>query len=191
MEPLSLTDLEAMTLAEGEGWGLSHVLRVLYLAGLIGVDLTFDQHTFDIAAYLHDWGAFPRYRQQGVDHALRSRLVAEEQIIPRMDLTAEQVTLILDAIERHDYRDQREVTTSEALLLREADFLDFLGVIGFAREFAWGPNNLVTCYQRILSRRDSLHNRFTLPRAQILASVQLERLAQCLVWLEEESFGHM
>jgi HD superfamily phosphodiesterase len=54
MEPLSLTDLEAMTLAEGEGWGLPHVLRVLYLAGLIGVDLTFDQHTFDIAAYLHD-----------------------------------------------------------------------------------------------------------------------------------------
>ena len=136
MTLLTLTDLETLTRTNGEGWALPHVHRVLYLAQDIGTTLTYDHHAFAVAAYLHDWGAFPRYLQSGVDHAQRSHQVAEADILPQMDLTQEQVALILDAIERHDYRDSRPVTSAEALLLREADFLDFLGVIGFARVFA-------------------------------------------------------
>jgi uncharacterized protein len=191
MERLTLTDLEALTQAAGEGWALSHVRRVQHLAKEIGAGLTYDAHAFTIAVYLHDWGAFPRYQQPGVDHALRSRQVAEAEVLPRMALTAEQITLILDVIERHDYRDPRPVSSTEALLLREADFLDFLGVIGFAREFARGPKDLTVCYQRILSRRDGLCDRFTLPHAQKLAATRLARLAKCLTWLEEESLGYL
>jgi uncharacterized protein len=191
LERLTITDLEALTQAAGEGWALSHVCRVQHLAKEIGADLIHDADAFAIAAYLHDWGAFPRYQQPGVDHALRSRQVAEAEVLPRMALTAEQITLILDVIERHDYRDPRPASSTEALLLREADFLDFLGVIGFAREFARGPKDLIVCYRRILSRRDGLCDRFTLPRAQELAATRLARLAQCLTWLEEESFGHL
>ena len=191
MRSLNLTDLETMTLDDGEGWALSHVRRVQHLAKEIGADLIYDAHAFTIAAYLHDWGAFPRYQQPGMDHALRSRQVAKAEVLPRMALTAEQVTLILDAIEQHDYRDPRPASSTEALLLREADFLDFLGVIGFAREFARGPKDLAVCYRRILNRRDGLCGRFTLPRAQELAATRLARLAKCLTWLEEESFGHL
>jgi HD superfamily phosphodiesterase len=191
MKSFSLTDLETMTLTDGEGWALSHVRRVQRLAQEIGADLHYDVHAFTVAAYLHDWGAFPRYQQPSVDHALRSRQVAEAEILPWMELTAAQVTLILDAIERHDYRDPRPAPSTEALLLREADFLDFLGVIGFAREFARGPKDLTACYRRILSRRDALRDRFTLPRAQELATTRLARLAQCLVWLGEESLGYL
>jgi uncharacterized protein len=186
---LNLADLEAMTLADGEGWALPHVRRLLRLMQEIGADLAYDAHALGIAVYLHDWGAFPRYRQPGVEHALRSRQVAEAEILPQMDLTSAQITLILDAIERHDYRDPRPAPSSEALLLREADFLDFLGAIGFARAFAWGPNDLSTCYRRIQSRREALQDRFTLPRAQALAATRLARLAQCLDWLQEESLG--
>jgi HD superfamily phosphodiesterase len=188
---LTLTDLEAMTQTNGEGWALSHVHRVRCLAELIGVDLCYDQHALAIAIYLHDWGAFPCYRQVGVEHAVRSREVVEVDILPQMDLTPEQVILILDAIERHDYRDSRPVTSTEALLLREADFLDFLGALGFARVFAWGPNDLAGCYRRMLSLRDALRDRFSLPRAQELAEERLARLAQCLDWLEEESLGYL
>jgi uncharacterized protein len=188
---MTLTDLETMTLTDGEGWALSHVRRVQCLAKEIGADLRYDAHAFTIAAYLHDWGAFPRYQQPGVDHALRSRQVAEAEVLPLMALTAEQITLILDVIEQHDYRDPRPASSTEALLLREADFLDFLGVIGFAREFARGPKDLTVCYRRVLSHRDGLCDRFTLPRAQELAATRLARLAQCLTWLEEESLGYL
>jgi uncharacterized protein len=188
---LNLADLEAMTVADGEGWALPHVRRVLRLIQEISADLTHDAHALTIAAYLHDWGAFPRYRQPGVDHALRSRQVAGGEILPQMDLRPAQVALILDAIERHDYRDPRPAPSTEALLLREADFLDFLGAIGFARAFAWGPNDLATCYRRIQSRRDALQDRFTLPRARELAEARLARLAQCLEWLQEEGLGEL
>jgi uncharacterized protein len=186
-----MTDLETMTQAGGEDWALSHFRRVLQMAQQIGVDLAYDAHALHIAACLHDWGAFPRYRQPGVDHALRSRQVAQAEILPRMELAPAQVPLILDAIEYHDYRDPRPAPSTEALLLREADFLDFLGAIGFARDFARGPKNLAACRRRLLGRRDALRGRFTLPRAQEIAAVRLARLEQCLAWLEEESLGHL
>jgi hypothetical protein len=67
--------------------------------------------------------------------------------------------------------------------------LEFLGMMGMAREFSWGPKNVETCYKRVLSRRDVIQNRFTLPRAQEIANVRLERMEVCLGWLVEESFG--
>ena len=191
MDPLTLTDLEAQTLTHGEGWALPHVRRIMRLVEDIGKGLAYDTQAFTIAAHLHDWGAFPRYGQPTAEHALRSRQVARAEILPRMDLTATQVTLILDAIELHDYRDPRPASSAEAALLREADFLDFLGVVGFARGFAGGPKDLATCYRRILSRRDALHDRFTLPRAREIAAERLARMAQCVAWLEEDSFGYL
>jgi hypothetical protein len=121
---LALTDLETMTQAEGEGWALAHVHRLLHLIEQIGAELIYDAPALTVAVYLHDWGAFPRYRRPDVEHALRSRQVAEADILPRMALAATQLTIILDAIAYHDYRDPRPAPSTEALLLREADFLD-------------------------------------------------------------------
>ncbi len=42
----------------------------------------------ELAAYMHDWGAFPVYIQKGVEHAIRSRQVVEMEILPRLDLTS-------------------------------------------------------------------------------------------------------
>ena len=67
--------------------------------------------------------------------------------------------------------------------------LEFLGMMGMAREFARGPKNVETCYKRILSRRDGIQNRFTLPRAQEIARIKLKRMETCLGWLIEESYG--
>jgi uncharacterized protein len=188
---LTLIDLENLTATHGEGWGLPHVQRVLHLIDLISVDVPHNSQALTVATYLHDWGAFPLYRQSGVDHALRSRQVAEQEILPRLDIPTEAPPIILETIERHDYRDPRPVTCHEARLLREADFLDFLGVIGMVREFAWGPNNLSVCLRRVLDRRQKIMGRFTYPQAQELAEVRLARMAQCLAWLEEESFAYL
>lgn len=187
--PLVLEDIIQMTLQDGEGWAVAHSRRLLILIREIVQSLAYDEPALTLAVYLHDWGAFPAYQQKNVEHALRSRQVAEGKILPYMTLEPAQKAVILEAIELHDYRDLRPPSSLEALLLREADMLEFLGMIGIGRDFARGPKDIARCRQRILDRREAIQGRFTLPAAQAIAKTRLERLDQCLHWLEEESFG--
>jgi HD superfamily phosphodiesterase len=191
MELVSFTteDIIQMTYQLGEDWAVAHAKRLLELIKWIGADTPHDFPLLEMAAYMHDWGAFPRYVQKDVEHALCSRLVVEAEILPHLDLSHLQKTILLETIELHDYRDVRQPQSNEALLLREADMLEFIGMIGMAREFARGPKNVETCYKRILSRRSGIQGRFTLPRAQEIARVRLERMEASLAWLNEESFG--
>jgi HD superfamily phosphodiesterase len=186
---LTLDDIIQLTLEVGEDWAVSHAERLLRLIEQIAAELPYDQEVLELATYMHDWGASPAYIQKNVEHAVRSRQVVETEILPQLDLTPAQQETLLEAIELHDYRDQRPTRSNEALLLREADMLEFLGMIGMAREFARGPKNVDTCYKRILSRRRDIQGRFTLPRAQEIAQVRLERMETCLGWLQEEAFG--
>jgi len=186
---LTLDDVTQMTLEVGEDWAVAHAKRLIALIKQIGADIPYDVHVMELAAYVHDWGAFPRYMQKGVEHAIRSRQVVEAEILPCLGLTSTQKTILLETIELHDYRDLRPTQSNEALLLREADMLEFLGMIGMARDFARGPRNVEACYQRILSRRRDIQGRFTLPGAQEIAQIRLERMERSLQWLNEESFG--
>ena len=186
---LSLDDIVQMTQEVGEDWAIAHAKRLIELVKQISADIPYDSHIIELATYMHDWGAFPKYLQKDVEHAVRSRQVVESEILPHLDLTPEQRENLLEAIELHDYRDARQTKSNEALLLREADMLEFLGMMGMAREFARGPKNVETCYKRILSRRYGIQGRFTLPRAQEIAKVRLERMELSLGWLVEESFG--
>jgi uncharacterized protein len=186
---LKLEDIIQMTREVGEDWAIAHAKRLLELIKQIGTEIPHDFHVLTLAAYLHDWGAFPKFIQRDVEHAVRSRQVVEREILPHLNLTDGQKIILLETIELHDYRDVRPTQSHEALLLREADMLEFLGMIGMAREFARGPKNVEACYKRILSRRYGIQGRFTLPCAQEIARVRLERMEQSLEWLLEESFG--
>jgi uncharacterized protein len=183
---LTLSDIIQMTQQEGEGWAVPHARRLMELIREIGADVDYDADAVAFAAYLHDWGAFPCYAQTGVDHALRSRQVAETEILPRVDLSPSAKQNILEASELHDYRDTRPAQSAEALLLREADMLEFLGVLGITRTFSWGPKNIAIGYRRILERRAGIIRRFSLPRACQIAQIRLEHMDHCLRWLEEE-----
>ena len=186
---LTLDEIIQMTREVGEDWAVAHAKRLLELIKQIGAEIPYDSHVLALAAYLHDWGAFPKFIQRDVEHAVRSRQVVEREILPYLELTDGQKSTLLETIELHDYRDVRPTPSNEALLLREADMLEFLGMIGMAREFARGPKNVEACYKRILSRRYGIQGRFTLPPAQEIARVRLERMEQSLGWLLEESFG--
>jgi HD superfamily phosphodiesterase len=188
-DQLSLDDIIQMTLEVGEDWAIAHAKRLLKLVEQIGVEIQYDFQIIELATYMHDWGASPKYIQKDVEHAVRSRQVVESEILSYLHLTTEQKDILLEAIELHDYRDMRPTQSNEALLLREADMLEFLGMIGMAREFARGPKNVETCYKRILSRRTGIQSRFTIRRAQEIAKVRLERMETSLQWLHEESFG--
>lgn len=188
---LTYDDIIQMTMQVGEVWAIAHAKRLIELVKQINDGLPYDLQIMELAAYMHDWGAFPKYLQKDVEHAFRSRQVVESAILPFLNLTADRKEILLETIEFHDYRDMRSTNSNEALLLREADMLEFLGAIGMAREFARGPKNVEVCYKRILSRRDVIQNRFTLPRAQEIARSRLGRMETCLGWLVEESFGVM
>ena len=188
-EKLTLENIVQMTHEIGANWAVAHAGRLLELIKQIGTDLPYDFQIMELAAYLHDWGAFPKYLQKDVEHAVRSRQIVEAEILPGLDLTPAQKTVLLETIELHDYRDPRPTQSNEALLLREADMLEFLGIIGIARDFARGPRNVETCYKRILSRRYGIQGRFTSPRAQEMARHRLQRMEISLQWLDEESFG--
>lgn len=185
---LSLDDVDRMTRQFGDGWGYPHVCRVLKLIELIREDLPHDREVLTWATHLHDWGAFPRYRQAGVPHALRSRQIAQTEILPQSHFTVEQKAVLLEAIDRHDYNDWRPVESTEALLLREADWLDMLGVIGVIREFAWGPNDLRLCYDRLVKHRETLKQRFTLPVAARIAAERISQMDMVLNQILMESF---
>jgi hypothetical protein len=60
---------------------------------------------------------------------------------------------------------------------------------GLAGRVCPGPKNVETCYKRILSRRNGIQGRFTLPRAQEIARLRLDRMETGLQWLRNESFG--
>jgi HD superfamily phosphodiesterase len=185
----TLEDILQMTSQVGEDWAVAHARRLIELVKQIGSEIPYDAQLIELAAYMHDWGAFPKYIQKDVEHAVRSRQVVEAEILPQLELTPTQKEVLLEAIDLHDYRDPRPPQSREALLLREADMLEFLGMIGMAREFARGPKNVETCYKRILSRRNGIQGRFTLPRAQEIARLRLDRMETGLQWLRNESFG--
>ena len=180
-----------MTDEYGEGWAGPHVRRLFQLIDRIDAGLTYDREALAYAVWLHDWGAFPRFYRAGIDHGLRSRQVAESDILSQTELTAGQKKIILDAIEYHDYRCVLPAWSQEAVLLREADFLDFLGAIGVVRDFAWGPNQLKKVVRRIHSRREGIRGKFSIPAAQVLAEERLARMENILEWIDEESFGEL
>jgi HD superfamily phosphodiesterase len=186
---LNLEDIIQMTIRDGENWALAHARRLLHLIEQIGTGLAYDTQALTLATYLHDWGAFPRYALKDVEHALRSRQVAEADILPHMDLSPAQTETVLQAIELHDYRDPRPAPSNEALLLREADMLEFLGAIGMAREFARGPRNVDACNKRVLSRRAGIQGRLTITLAKEIARRRIDRMEQFARWLDEEGFG--
>ncbi|HEX9389337.1 MAG TPA: HD domain-containing protein, partial [Anaerolineales bacterium] len=117
---LTLDDVIQLTLQVGENWAVAHAKRLIELIKQISADIPYDPHIMELAAYMHDWGAVPKYIQRDVEHAIRSRQVVEAEILPCLDLNPTQKTILLETIELHDYRDLRPTQSNEALLLREA-----------------------------------------------------------------------
>ena len=76
---LTLDDILQMTFDAGEDWAVAHAKRLIELGRQISADLPYDGQILELAAYLHDWGAFPKYIQKNVEHAIRSRQVVEKR----------------------------------------------------------------------------------------------------------------
>ena len=116
-------------------WGWRHSERnyVLGMALARTEGLTVDADVMFAAAFLHDWGGIEPFAAPGVDHAVRSVQLAEP-FLTEAGFPMEKFPAVRAAILGHMY--DKEPEGSEALVIHDADALDFLGALGAARLLA-------------------------------------------------------
>jgi uncharacterized protein len=186
MTTIDKDEIVRLTEQYGGEWGINHTRRLLHLVSEIGEGLEYETEAVWLAAHLHDWGAYAPWAQKDVDHVLRSRQVAETFLSER-DCPQELKSLILECIELHHTGGSER--SLESILLRDADVLDFLGVMGILRDFSKNPRNLRKARQEVQRRRDKLPAMLYLEKAQSIAAKRIEEMDELLMQFEAESFG--
>ena len=114
-------------------WGVSHAERDFLLASRLAAEskLTIDTDVLFAAAFLHDVGAFDAFRKDGVDHTDRAAELVPE-ILSGAGFPSAKAPAVQDAVRNHMYY-RADAGGPEAIVLHDADTLDFLGNIGIAR----------------------------------------------------------
>jgi uncharacterized protein len=141
-----------------------------------------------VAAHQHDWGGYAQWAQPGVDHALRSRQVAEAFLAERNYLP-DDAKLILECIEFH--HSDNSARGLEVQLLSDADALDFLGVVGVLRDFSKNPKDLRQAYDISRRRRAKLPGMLCLAESKEIAVQRLADMDTLFARLETDSFGYV
>lgn len=117
-------------------WGWTHSERDYRLASELAAReaLPIDTDILFAAAFTHDIGAIGEYQQDGVDHAVRSIELAEP-LLREYGFPVRKLPAVKDAILGHMH-DKHPGKGNEAIVLHDADTLDFLGSVGVARRLA-------------------------------------------------------
>jgi uncharacterized protein len=190
--------IAALTEEYGGDYAIQHAQRLIRLVETIAGDAAYDRDAIWLAAHMHDWGSFPRWSREHISHSARSRQLADETL-RKLKCPAPTLDRALEAIEyHHGGADDRCI---EAILLRDADALDGMGVIGLIREFASIPTESAGCYhlptgwglrgayERSLMRLENNPAMLRLPASKRLARQKARRMRAVLDDLDRESFG--
>ena len=180
------SEIERLTVEQGGEWGINHTRRLLKLIDLIGPDHPHDEEVVWTAAHLHDWGGYGIWAQPGVDHAVRSTQVAEAYLAEH-GCPQGFVQHVLECIANHHNGNPGK--SIEAVLLSDADSLDFLGVIGIFRDVSKTPRNLRKGYETALKRKTKALANICLDRSKQIAQARIATMDRTLAAFEEESFG--
>ncbi len=191
--------LTRLTEQHGGEWALQHAQRLIRLVEIIGEGLDYDPEVIWIAAHLHDWGTLPGFCQSGVTHCQRSRQLAEEYL-RKEKCPPEIAWRVLEAVEFHHGGADGRCT--EAVLLRDADALDGIGVVGVLREFAMIPTEGEGDYplpvgggtqgacDRVRLRMENNPGMVRLPKSRALARQRVRDMQVLLAALERDGFGY-
>ncbi|HWQ53675.1 MAG TPA: HD domain-containing protein [Bryobacteraceae bacterium] len=182
----------------GGEWIVGHAGRLLKLIAAIGDGLEYNRDAIWLAAWLHDWGACPKWALEGVSHSRRSRELAAAYL-KKTPCPREWIPLVLEAVEFHHggYGDR----SIEAVLLGDADALDSLGVLGVLKEFTMIPAEMAGDYclpadfgmreafERVRIRRENLPRMLKLEKSRALAAERLADMDRIFALIERDSFG--
>ncbi len=108
--------------------GLDHAQRVLKWCERIGEAEGADMGILRTAAILHDVGV-PQGRE--IHHSAGAKLAKE--FLHSISYPPEKIKAVTEAIIGHSRYGGPEPTTLEGWILRDADMLDFIGLVGIAR----------------------------------------------------------
>ena len=180
-------ELVRLTEEYGGPWGINHTRRLLKLISIIGEGQSYNADALWVAAHLHDWGGCGKWAQSGVDHALRSRQVAETFLAERHYLR-DEAKLILDCIEFH--HSGNVARCLEVQLLSDADALDFLGVVGVLRDVSKNAKDLRQAYDISRKRRTKLPDLLCLAKSKEIAAQRLTDMDDLFAKFEADSFGY-
>jgi len=180
------TELDFLTREYGGDWGINHTKRLLHLIDIIAEGLTYNADVLFTAAHLHDWGAYPTWVQKDVDHALRSTQLAEHYLVGRNYPEVSKQLALKCILHHHSNCSDFPI---EVILLRDADALDFLGVVGVMRNFAMAQKDMRKAFEETKRRRDRSMSILFLEKAKALALERAALLDEILRKFEEESAG--
>ena len=119
--------------SSGHDWW--HIYRVWNLAKLLGKKEEVDLHLVELAALLHDlddWKLSDK-NQENLPNA--RRLLAENNVSKDI---LEKVVVIINEVSYKGAGVETRPTSTEAMVVQDADRLDAIGAIGIARTFAYG-----------------------------------------------------
>ncbi|MCS7386853.1 MAG: HD domain-containing protein [archaeon GB-1867-005] len=128
-----------------ENWGkyptshdMLHILRVCNLAMIIALNENIGErelHLLKLACLLHDIALPMKGCKQ--DHASESAKIAKK-LLENYKLNSNEIELICNAIREHSWTSKKRPSTIISAILQDADRLDALGVVGFARMICYG-----------------------------------------------------
>ncbi len=123
----------ALEKLQHSAWGVQHSERDFLLASRLAAEekLTIDTDVLFAAAFLHDVGAFDAWRKEGMDHTDRAAELMPEILGPT-GFPMAKIEAVQEAVRNHMYY-STGAKRPEAVVLHDADTLDFLGAIGVAR----------------------------------------------------------
>lgn len=145
-------------------WAVEHAERVIGIADRIAGGRAYDRRLLELAAFLHDLGAFAPYAIRGVDHAERSAEVIPATCRPWLD---EQTAVAVAGISALHHR-AGPGDRIESILLSDADALDLVGAVGVARALAACPGGMESALRSLTTRISMVRGRFVTTEARLL-----------------------
>ena len=170
-------------------WGWQHSERDYLLAVSIAAQekMAVDEDVLFAAAFLHDAGAIDPFSKEGVDHAERSAELAEP-LLKRAGFPMAKFPAVRSAILHHMF-DKDPGALAEAIVLHDADTLDFLGATGVARRLAVTGNapDIRAGLSRIQRYSDELSDRLITRAAKKNGRERIQRMKRFLDQLKLET----
>lgn len=160
--------------------GYEHSYRVYHLTREIGEGLAYDDDVLHAACFLHDVEMSAGHPRSSADRA--------EAILHETGFEPDKIPLVADAIANH--MPDGKPGSVEAKLLFDANLLDSIGAVGFARLSVGGylwyhyrtMPEIVAYLRRELSHTDRLH----FPRSRELAREKIAFTTAALEQFERE-----
>lgn len=179
-------ELIQLTREYGGQWGINHTRRLLHLVSLIDENQCYDAEVVWTAAHMHDWGGYSKWAKKDVNHALAS-VQAAEPFLLKKGCPRVFIDHVLEVIALHHRGDPDK--SIEAILLSDADALDFLGVVGVLRDFSKNPKDLRKAFESAQKRRDKVPQMIVLQKSREIAARRIQEMDELLERFAQDTYG--